>query len=70
MTQEENNIIEAEVVESSVIDPMKITIDPQKVLRRMLARGWRTQSTKKNLSPNRVEKRRKRNKQAKKSRQR
>lgn len=70
MTPVENNIIEAEVVESSVIDPMRITIDPQKVLKRMLARGWRTQSTKKNLSPNRVEKRRKRNKQAKKSRRR
>jgi hypothetical protein len=70
MTPVENNTIEAEVVESSVVEPMRITVDPQKVLRRMLARGWRTQSTKKNLSPNRVEKRRKRNKQAKKSRQR
>jgi hypothetical protein len=70
MTPVENNTIEAEVVESSVVEPMRITVDPQKVLRRMLARGWRTQSTKKNLSPNRVEKRRKRNKQAKKSRKR
>ena len=71
MTQEENNTLEAEVIEVETnLAQQKITIDPYKFLKRMMARGWRTSTGKKNLSPNRVEKRRKRKKLANKSKKR
>ena len=71
MTLEENNTIEAEVIEAEVIETeKKITIDPYKLFKRMMAKGWRTPAGKKNLSPKRVEKRRKRKKLANKSKRR
>lgn len=71
MTQEENqNVIEAEILEEVTASQPKLTVDPAKFIKRMMAGGWRTTSGKKNLSPNRVEKRRKKNKAARKSRRR
>lgn len=74
MTLAENqkdNVIEAEILEEipAIAEPSQhLTIDPAKVLRRMMARGFRTSVGKKNLSPKRVEKRRLKNKAARKSR--
>jgi len=70
---QKNNIIEAEILEEipAVVEPepgQHLTIDPAKVLRRMMARGFRTSVGKKNLSPKRVEKRRLKNKAARRSR--
>lgn len=68
---QKNNIIEAEILEEipAIVEPgQHLTIDPAKVLRRMMARGFRTSVGKKNLSPKRVEKRRLKNKAARRSR--
>jgi hypothetical protein len=59
-------VIEAEVLSDTPVE--KLQIDPSKFIKRMMAGGWRTSSGKKNLSPKRVEKRRKKNKAARKSR--
>jgi hypothetical protein len=59
-------VIEAEVLSDTPVE--KLQIDPSKFIKRMMAGGWRTSSGKKNLSPKRVEKRRKKNKVARKSR--
>jgi len=59
-------VIEAEVLSDTPAE--KLQIDPSKFIKRMMAGGWRTSSGKKNLSPKRVEKRRKKNKAARKSR--
>jgi hypothetical protein len=59
-------VIEAEVLSDTSVE--KLQIDPSKFIKRMMAGGWRTSSGKKNLSPKRVEKRRKKNKAARKSR--
>ena len=59
-------VIEAEVLSDTPVE--KLQIDPSKFIKRMMAGGWRTSSSKKNLSPGRVEKRRKKNKAARKSR--
>ena len=61
-------VIEAEVLSDTPVE--KLQIDPSKFIKRMMAGGWRTSSGKKNLSPKRVEKRRKKNKAARKSRSR
>jgi hypothetical protein len=59
-------VIEAEVLFDTPVE--KLQIDPSKFIKRMMTGGWRTSSGKKNLSPKRVEKRRKKNKAARKSR--
>lgn len=59
-------VIEAEVLSDTPVE--KLQIDPAKFIKRMMAGGWRVSSGKKNLSPKRVEKRRKKNKAARKSR--
>jgi hypothetical protein len=61
-------VIEAEVLSDTPVE--KLQIDPTKFIKKMLSGGWRTSSSKKNLSPGRVEKRRKKNKAARKSRSR
>jgi hypothetical protein len=71
MTQEENqNVLEAEILDEVTASQPKLTVNPAKFIKRMMAGGWRMNSGKKNLSPNRVEKRRKKNKAARKSRRR
>lgn len=59
-------VIEAEVLSDIPVE--KLQIDPSKFIKRMMAGGWRMTAGKKNLSPKRVEKRRKKNKAARKSR--